>query len=112
MLSVCPDADRASSQASRVKLDERWRTTPTKMQKLCASLEAHMPASWPAEVRHSLLGRMRSVITDLWQSIRPAKVSQSCCARLHSSGQHGSGATFLRCDWQRAICRAACSSVA
>ena len=78
MLSVCPDADQAFLQASRVKLDERWRSTPTKTQKLCASLEAHMPASWPAEVRHSLLGRMRSVVTDLWQSIKPAKVSQPC----------------------------------
>ena len=85
---ACLDADWALSQASRVKLDERWRTTPTKTQKLCASLEARMPASWPAEVRHSLLGRMHSVVTDLWQSIRPAKVSRSCRARLHSSGHH------------------------
>ena len=75
MLSMHPDPDLRSLQASRVKLDERWRSTPTKTQKLCASMEAHMPASWPAEIRHSLLGRMRSVVTDLWQSIKPAKVN-------------------------------------
>ena len=33
-----------------------------------------MPVSWPAEMRHDFLGRMQSMLTEMWQSIKPPKV--------------------------------------
>ena len=60
-----------------MKLDAPWRNIPTRTQKLCASLEAHMPASWPVGLRHDFLNRAQSMLTDLWQSIKPPKVRKA-----------------------------------
>ena len=65
---------RCCWQASRVKLDAPWRNMPTRTQKLCASLDAHLPASWPVGMRHDFLKSIQSMLTDLWQSIKPPKV--------------------------------------
>jgi len=71
---LCYADVKCDCQTSRVKLDARWRNTPTRTEKLCTSLDAHMPASWPAELRRSFLGGVQSTLTDLWESIKPPKV--------------------------------------